>query len=813
MADNITLDVGAGGDTVAADDIGGVKYARNKITLGADGVNDGDVSSSNPMPIHGTGSAGTADSGVVTVQGIASMTPVQVGDNSSSLTVDAPVASPVFVRLSDGAAAISTLPVQLNSINASLFAKYHDAAASAGEIGVAVVGVRKDTPANMAGTDGDWEYLQLSGGRVWTYTTLDGALPAGTNAIGKLAANNGVDIGDVTINNSTGGSAVNIQDGGNSITVDGTVTATISATVTEDASSVGGESLLLVGGIRNDSATSQTSTNSDYGAFSVDSAGRVGITDLGGSITVDNAGTFAVQATLQAGSASIGILGANSGVDIGDVTINNSTGGSAVNIQDGGNSLTVDSPVATPLFVRLSDGADPVDTIPVSISGMSTSLYAHQEDAASANAHLGVGCLAVRKDTPANTSGTDGDYEFIQMSAGRVWTSAVLEAGSAAIGKLAANDGVDIGDVTINNSTIAVTQSGTWNVGTVTTVSTITNVVHVDDNSGSLTVDAPVGTPVYVRLSDGASAITTLPVSLASVPSHAVTLASQVTEDVASAGGETLVLIGGTRNDSAVSQTSTNGDYGTFAIDSAGRMGVADLGGSISVDDNSSSLTVDAPVGTPVYVRLSDGAAAISTLPVSLAAGAAAIAKAEDVASADADVGVPAMAVRKATPANTSGTDGDYEMLQMSAGRLWTSTAVDTALPAGTNSIGNVGLIPRTSGGLTLYNNIDLDETKVQVKGSAGQVYWIHAMNMSNIPLYLKFWNLLAASVTVGTTAATMVVPLPTQGNTNGARTQISIPQGLAFDTGITIACVTGVGTAASAGPAANELVISMGYA
>jgi hypothetical protein len=50
------------------------------------------------------------------------------------------------------------------------------------------------------------------------------SLPAGTNAIGKLAANNAVDIGDVTINNASGASAVNIQDGGNSITVDGTVT-------------------------------------------------------------------------------------------------------------------------------------------------------------------------------------------------------------------------------------------------------------------------------------------------------------------------------------------------------------------------------------------------------------------------------------------------------------------------------------------------------------------------------------------------------------------------------------------------------------
>ena len=41
--------------------------------------------------VIGAGSAGTANTGVVTVQGIASMTPIQVGDNSSSLTVDGTV--------------------------------------------------------------------------------------------------------------------------------------------------------------------------------------------------------------------------------------------------------------------------------------------------------------------------------------------------------------------------------------------------------------------------------------------------------------------------------------------------------------------------------------------------------------------------------------------------------------------------------------------------------------------------------------------------------------------------------------------------
>lgn len=43
----------------------------------------------------------------------------------------------------------------------------------------------------------------------------------------------------------------------------------------------------------------------------------------------------------------------------------------------------------------------------------------------------------------------------------------------------------------------------------------------VSDNGNSLTVDAPVGTPAFVRLSDGSSAITTLPVSLASLPALA----------------------------------------------------------------------------------------------------------------------------------------------------------------------------------------------------------------------------------------------------------------------------------------------------
>lgn len=50
MADNVGYTPGTGA-TIAADDISGALHQRIKLTLGADGVSDGDVSSSNPMPV------------------------------------------------------------------------------------------------------------------------------------------------------------------------------------------------------------------------------------------------------------------------------------------------------------------------------------------------------------------------------------------------------------------------------------------------------------------------------------------------------------------------------------------------------------------------------------------------------------------------------------------------------------------------------------------------------------------------------------------------------------------------------------------
>jgi hypothetical protein len=50
MADNTILNPGSGGDTIAADDVAGVKYQVVKLDVGGDGASSG-VTADNPLPV------------------------------------------------------------------------------------------------------------------------------------------------------------------------------------------------------------------------------------------------------------------------------------------------------------------------------------------------------------------------------------------------------------------------------------------------------------------------------------------------------------------------------------------------------------------------------------------------------------------------------------------------------------------------------------------------------------------------------------------------------------------------------------------
>lgn len=112
-------------------------------------------------------------------------------------------------------------------------------------------------------------------------------------ALSVLAtAQPGIDIGDVTINNGGGAAAVNVQDGGNSLTVDGTVTA--NAGTGTFVVGDGGGSLTIDGTV---------TANAGTGTFVVgDGGSSISVDDNGSSLTVDGTvtanagtGTFAVR--------------------------------------------------------------------------------------------------------------------------------------------------------------------------------------------------------------------------------------------------------------------------------------------------------------------------------------------------------------------------------------------------------------------------------------------------------------------------------------------------------------------------------------
>ncbi len=121
--------------------------------------------------------------------------------------------------------------------------------------------------------------------------------------------------------------------------------------------------------------------------------------------------------------------------------------------------------------------------------------------------------------------------------------------------------------------------------------------------------------------------------------------------------------------------------------------------------------------------------------------------------------------------------------------------------------------IAQATGGASIFRSIDVDETEDEVKSSAATLYGGIALNLSASVRYLKFYNAAAAAVTVGTTTPVMTIPIPTQGDTNGAGLVLPIPTcGVQFDTGLCVAATTALADADTGAPGANEVVVNLWY-
>lgn len=213
MADNFVANAGTGGDTFGADDIGGVKFPRLKVIIGADGTNDGDVSSANPLPVTAT-----------------------------------------------------TLTTIAGAIKAE------DVASAGGDPGMVVMGMRQDTPAATSGTDGDYEPLRIKAGKLVVDASLV-AVPITDNS-GNISIDDGGNsiTVDGTVTVQDGGGSISIDDNSGSITVDGTVAVTNGGTFVVQENGAALTSLQLIDDtvIADDAAFTPASTKVVMSGFQAD---------------------------------------------------------------------------------------------------------------------------------------------------------------------------------------------------------------------------------------------------------------------------------------------------------------------------------------------------------------------------------------------------------------------------------------------------------------------------------------------------------------------------------------------------------------
>jgi hypothetical protein len=639
-----------------------------------------------------------------------------------------------------------------------------------------------------------------------------------------------VDDGGATLSIDDGGGNISIDDGGNTITVDGTVTANLGAT---DTAALAAIETAVEGTLTVDSEL--TTGDLDTGA-GTDTRAVVGLagTASGGAqlipgsstdgllvnlgtnndVTVSGVATAANQTTvighldgvegllttIDGDTGTLAVTGGGTEAGALRVTLaSDSTG--VVSIDDNGAAITVDGTVTANLAAGTNNIGD-VDVLSV-VPGTAATNLGKAEDAAHSSGDTGVMSLAVRLDSAASLADTDGDYAPLQLdSAGALrvtggggGTEYVVDAAAPAAPTGSA------GLMERDDALSALTEvEGDW-----TNMRANANGALWVKNDGTVTVDGSgVTQPVsHAALTELAAAIDTelqvdvvgaLPtgdnnignVDIASaipagnnnigdvdvasvVPGGGATNLGKA-EDAAHTTGDTGVAVLGVRRDTAASGADTDGDYATINLDATGRLWAHDPVAEALL------TTIDADTGGILTsVQTLDNAISGNEMQVDVVA---------------------------ALPAGTN-----------AIGKLAANSGVDigdvdvTSISAGTNTIGDVGIKPRTSGGLTIFRSIDLDETEEEVKATAGQVFGWYIFNAAATTHYVKFYNATTANVTVGTTTPVLTIPVPA-----GSAANVFSEIGIAFGTAITAAATTGVADNDTGAPAANAVVVNVFY-
>lgn len=569
------------------------------------------------------------------------------------------------------------------------------------------------------------------------------------------------------------------------------------------------------------------------------------------SHAVTNAGTFAVQSTLQAGTAYAGMVRLTDGTTNAEVVPLTGYNAQAVAIVDGdGNQLT-------------------------SFGGGTQ----YTEDSAAAANPVGNAQILVRADTPAGVATTDGDNVAMRGSNyGAAYVTLVDNAGSF----VSVGGGTQYDEDSAHVSGDKVTMAGVVRADTAAALSATDGdrTCLITDASGRLHVN--VGNTVTV----GSHAVTNAGTFATQVDGAALTALQLIDDAIVTDGGAAgkyIALAAYDDGDTGLMQRlhmdNTNGG---LYVSIAGQSAQLTTHGYAAAD---ASLGAGQPVATGGYAsatapadvssagdavwswHLLNGAQAInqtfagvlattgngasgtgvqrvtiandSTGIVGLAAGTNAIGK----LTSNTGVTIGAVEIAAAQTLATVTTVGTVTTCSTLTNITnWGNIVDDAAFTPGTTRVlmagfeadeasidsvdeGDGGAArmtldrkiittpqPHTQGGLSIFRSLDLDETEEDVKTSAGQIYGGFITNTSTGTRWIKFYNATAANVTVGSTT-----PVITWGIQGGATDDVAAilntgGMGIAFDTAISVAATTGFGDSDTGAPGANDVIINLFY-
>lgn len=547
---------------------------------------------------------------------------------------------------------------------------------------------------------------------------------------------------------------------------------------------------------------------------------------------------------------------ANSGVDIGDVDVTSVIPGTgATNLGKAEDNAHTSGDVGMmSLAVRQSTQADFAadgDYVPFSVNDdgelrvttAASTGVTHTDDAAfTVASDDGVPAFAMFDDTTPD-SVDEGDAGIVRMSANRNLYSTLRDAAGNERGQnvdasgnanviLAANSGVDIGDVDVLSVPAPLNLTGGGAEASalrVTLANDSTGVVSIDDNAGAITVDN-AGT--FATQVDG-DALTALQLIDNIVQ----------TEDAAHTTGDSGVMFLGVENEDQASLTLGDKDYTPVAVTPEGNVIVKQEATVTVTDDGSFTLAANSGVDIG-DVTLNAGSASIGTLGANSGVdigdvdvtsqipgtGATNLGKAEDAVHSSGDTGVMMLAVRQDSQVDFA-ADGDYVPLRVTAAG---DLAVNATVTIGaefaedaahtTGDTGSFVLTVRnddlaalggadgdyspvqvdadgslyttlsasagTVGASTLFDS-DGDNTAQAAKTSAGSLYGLEVSNPNSTDAFIQIFDLATGSVTVGTTTPKLSFFVPAGNGTDDGAMDKSFVVPIDFGTAITYACTT----------------------